>query len=82
MKFIWNGPAGAETVYPDGTKFTDGKADREPLFEGWLQPGKTTLDLPEDHPQAMAWKERGWLTPAKDEPPARKARGDGHSEGA
>ncbi|WP_457798096.1 hypothetical protein [Methylocystis sp. S23] len=72
MKFIWNGPSGAETIYPADVGFENGKANKEPLFEGWLTPGKTTLDLPEDHPQALVWKARGWLKPATEEPVAEE----------
>ncbi len=63
MKFMWFGPAGAQTIYRADATFENGVTTSAPLFEGWLEPGKTVLGLPDDHPQALVWKDRGWLKP-------------------
>lgn len=82
MKFTWNGPEGAETIYPADATFENGATQAKPLFEGWLAPGKTTLDLPEDHPQAIVWKDRGWLTPPEDKPAEKTVKSGKSAPGA
>lgn len=70
MKFLWQGPTGHQTIYPAG------KERGEPLHDGALIQGETTVDLPEDHPRVATWKALGWLTPAgetKAEAPAPEA---------
>ncbi|MFT4098175.1 MAG: hypothetical protein QM651_13735 [Rhodoblastus sp.] len=77
MKYVYSGPPHAAEIFPIASSEApkEGEAPKavEPLVSGWLVAG-AEVALPEDHPVAVAWKARRWLTPveAKEEPAADK----------